>query len=169
MFDGFTAEVEVLDLLTVLTRLVKPAHVIETGTWLGLSSCAIARGLLANGFGDLTTLEIDPDAHSAARETIAHYGLAAIVDPRLVSSMEFTPDRIYDMAVFDSEIPLRVHEFRRFRPWLSSGALIVFHDTAPHHHAVLEGVHALIAEGALAGINLPTPRGVFIGRAGSGK
>ncbi len=25
------------------TRLVKPAHVIETGTWLGLSSCAIAR------------------------------------------------------------------------------------------------------------------------------
>jgi predicted O-methyltransferase YrrM len=168
MFDGFTAEVEVLDLLMTLTRLVKPMHVIETGTWLGLSSCAIARGLVANGFGRLTTLEIDPDVHRTARETIAHYGFEAIVNAQLISSMAFNPDQIYDMAVFDSDIALRVHEFRRFRPWLRSGALIVFHDTAPHHQAVIEGVRTLIAEDALVGVNLPTPRGVFIGRAGSG-
>jgi len=164
MFDGFTAEVEVLDLMWTLTRLVKPTHVVETGTWLGLSSCAVGRGLVANGFGDLTTLEINPEAHAAAQQQIAHYGLEAVVDARLTSSMEFTPDRHYDMAIFDSDTELRLHEFRRFKPWLKPGALLIFHDTSEHHGAVIAGVRALIAEGAIEGVNLPTPRGVWIGR-----
>lgn len=164
MFDGNTAEVEVLDLFFVLTRLVKPTHVIETGTWLGLSSCAIGQGLLANGFGDLTTLEINPDVQQAALENIARYGLDAVVDARLTSSMEFIPDRIYDMAIFDSETNLRLDEFRRFRPSLKEGALVIFHDTAPHHQVVLTGVLTLLQEGVLHGLNFPTPRGVFVGR-----
>lgn len=164
MFDGNTAETEVLDLLLVLTRLVKPTHVLETGTWLGLSSCAIARGLVANGFGELTTLEINSEVHQAAQENIARYGFSAVVDARLASSMEFVPDRTYDMAIFDSETNLRLSEFRRFRPWLKDGALVVFHDTAPHHQWVLAGIIALLQEGALHGVNFPTPRGVFVGR-----
>jgi hypothetical protein len=164
MYDGNTAETEVLDLMLTLTRLVKPTHVIETGTWLGLMSCAIARGLIANGFGDLTTLEIDPAVHRSACATIADSGCGAVVDARCISSMEFTPDRVYDMAVFDSETHLRLHEFRRFKPWLKDGALVIFHDTAPHHQAVIAGVVTLMREGALHGVNFPTPRGVFIGR-----
>lgn len=164
MFDGFTAEAEVLDLMFALTRLVKPTHVIETGTWLGLSSCAIGRGLVLNGFGDLTTLEINPEAHRSASENIAQCGLERIVDARLISSMDFTPDRTYGMAVFDSENSLRAREFRCFRPWLTDGALILFHDTADHHQSVIAGVRNLIAEGSLVGVNLPTPRGVFVGR-----
>lgn len=164
MFDGNTAETEVLDLLMVLTRLVKPTHVLETGTWLGLSSCAIARGLVANGFGDLTTLEINPEVHQVASETIARHGFSEVVDAQLASSMEFVPDRTYDMAVFDSETNLRLNEFLRFRPWLKDGALVVFHDTAPHHQWVLAGIVTLLREGALHGVNFPTPRGVFVGR-----
>jgi hypothetical protein len=68
------------------------------------------------------------------------------------------------MAVFDSENSLRAHEFRRFRPWLNDGALVLFHDTAEHHQSVITGVRSLVGEGALVGVNLPTPRGVFVGR-----
>lgn len=164
MFDGFTAEVEVIDLLFILTRLVKPSYVLETGTWLGLSSCAIGRGLKTNGFGHLTTLEINPEAHRVALEHIAHYDLTSVVNAHLISSMEFVPDRTYDMALFDSEMILRVHEFRRFRPSLKEGALVIFHDTASHHRVVIDGVRSLISEGALVGVDLPTPRGVFLGR-----
>jgi len=164
MFDGNTAETEVLDLMLTLTRLVKPTHVIETGTWLGLMSCAIARGLVANGFGDLTTLEIDPAIHQAACATITESGFGAVVDARCASSMEFIPDRIYDMAIFDSETHLRLDEFRRFRPWLKPGAVVIFHDTAPHHQWVIAGIVTLLQEGALHGVNFPTPRGIFIGR-----
>ncbi len=164
MYDGNTAETEVLDLLLVLTRLVKPTHVIETGTWLGLSSCAIGRGLVENGFGRLTTLEINPEVHKAACAHIAQYGLENVVDAKCVSSLEFTPDRVYDMAIFDSETNLRLDEFRRFRPWLKPGALVIFHDSAPHHQWVIAGIVKLLQEGALHGLNFPTPRGVFVGR-----
>ena len=87
-----------------------------------------------------------------------------MVEARLSSSLEFTPDRHYDMAIFDSDTELRIHEFRRFRPWLKPGALLIFHDTSEHHGAVIAGVRALVAEGAIEGVNLPTPRGVWIGR-----
>ena len=164
MFDTETAESEVLDLLLVLTRLVKPAHVIETGTWLGMSACAIARGLVANGFGDLTTLEVSREVHEAAQAAIAESGLGAVIDARCVSSLEFDPDRTYDMAVFDSDSRATLDEFRRFRPWLKDGALVVFRNSAPHFRPVLEGIVMLLREGALHGVNFPTPRGVFVGR-----
>jgi predicted O-methyltransferase YrrM/glycosyltransferase involved in cell wall biosynthesis len=165
MFDGFTAEVEVLDFIYALTRLVKPRHVLETGTWLGWTSCAIARALSENGFGHLTTFEINKDARETAVRNIESAGLSSAVTSLLQSSMEFTPDGELDMALFDSDLALRVAEFERFRPWFSKGALVIFHDTAPHHGVVLAGVNELIAQGKLAGINLPTPRGVFIGKA----
>jgi predicted O-methyltransferase YrrM len=164
MYDSRSAESETLDLVLALTRLVKPSHVIETGTWIGLSSCAIARGLVANGFGDLTTLESDPEIHRAARANIERSGLGGVVDARLCSSLEFTPDRVYDMAVFDSEGPPRLDEFRRLKPWLKPGATVIFHDTAPHCQGVIAAIIALLQEGAIHGVNFPTPRGVFVGR-----
>jgi predicted O-methyltransferase YrrM/glycosyltransferase involved in cell wall biosynthesis len=164
MFDGFTAECEVLDFLMTLTRLIKPAAVLETGTWLGLSSCAIGRGLRNNAFGHLTTLEINPEAHHTALENIATQKLETWIDAQLVSSLEFVPERQYDMAIFDSELELRETEFRRFLPWLNQGGVVVFHDTAPHHQVVADSLRRLISEGLVFGIDLPTPRGVFIGK-----
>jgi hypothetical protein len=45
-----------------LIRATQPDHVVETGTQLGLGSCAIAAALLRNGRGRLTTVDIDPEA-----------------------------------------------------------------------------------------------------------
>ena len=45
-----------------LVRATQPAHVVETGTHLGLGSCAIAAALLRNGHGRLTTIDVDPEA-----------------------------------------------------------------------------------------------------------
>src|SRR5262245_47058886 len=45
-----------------LVRAAQPDHVIETGTQLGLGSCAIAAALLRNGHGRLTTIDIDPES-----------------------------------------------------------------------------------------------------------
>ena len=45
-----------------LVRATQPDHVVETGTHLGLGSCAIAAALLQNGHGRLTTIDVDPEA-----------------------------------------------------------------------------------------------------------
>jgi hypothetical protein len=71
------------------------------------------------------------------------------------------------MVLLDSELALRVHEFERFRPWLNPDSIAVFHDTSTHHGIVISGINALIAGGRLSGINLPTPRGIFLGKVNS--
>jgi hypothetical protein len=45
-----------------IIRATQPDHVVETGTHLGLGSCAIAAALLRNGHGRLTTIDVDPGA-----------------------------------------------------------------------------------------------------------
>ena len=45
-FDAMTPDVETIEFLHALTRLVKPRRVLETRTWLGLSACAIGRAVI---------------------------------------------------------------------------------------------------------------------------
>lgn len=45
-----------------MVRAVQPDRVVETGTHLGLGSCAIAAALLRNGHGRLTTIDVDQKA-----------------------------------------------------------------------------------------------------------
>jgi Glycosyl transferase family 2/Methyltransferase domain len=163
MFDGYTAEVEVLDFLFALVRLVKPEHIIETGTWIGLSASAMAMALEANGFGRLTTLEVNPEAFEKAAQTFKEHAVESRVQAHLVSSLDYVPEGKFDFAIFDSELELREKEFHRFRPWLTDGAIVVFHDTAKHHGVVGDCVAALTSSGALKGIDFPTPRGIFVG------
>src|SRR5437899_6207962 len=59
MYDSMTAEVEVLEFLRCLVRTLKPQTVVETGTFMGISTLWIAEGLKANGFGKIITCEYD--------------------------------------------------------------------------------------------------------------
>ncbi len=45
-----------------LTRALRPAHVMETGTDKGLGTCVFAAAILRNGEGRLTTLDINPNS-----------------------------------------------------------------------------------------------------------
>ena len=164
MFDGWTAEVEVLDFLHALVRLVKPSVALETGAWLGWSACAMAKAMQANGFGKLVSLDINADALALAKKHARAHAVDGVIDFRLEDSLTHTPQAQIELALLDSETPLREAEFRRFHPWFAPGATIVFHDTAPHHRVVGEGVRRLVGEGLLQGVELPTPRGLFVGR-----
>jgi predicted O-methyltransferase YrrM len=164
MFDSHSAETEVVDFLFALTRLIKPAHVLETGTWLGLTACALARALMANGFGEITTVEIQPEIRAAALENFGRHGVSDVVNAVQGSSMVFVPDRKFDMALFDSDPKLRVAEFLRFKPYLNDGAVVVFRDTAMPHGAGVAALKQIVDAGLIAaGANFPTPRGLFVG------
>src|SRR6266567_9598448 len=57
MYDSMTAEAEVLEFLRTLITTLKPALVVETGSFLGVSTLWIAEGLKANGFGKIVSCE----------------------------------------------------------------------------------------------------------------
>ena len=71
MVDSMTAEVEVLEFLATLVTTIKPELVVETGSFLGVSTEWIARGLKRNGFGRVVSCEYDPVVYERAKERLA--------------------------------------------------------------------------------------------------
>ncbi len=81
-----------------LVRAIQPAHVVETGTHLGLGSCVIAAALLRNGHGRLTTIDIDPEAGYLITDP-----WASVIDRRTGNSIEMLKElRDVDIFLHDS-------------------------------------------------------------------
>ena len=78
MIDSMTAEVEVLEFLATLVTTIKPRLVVETGSFLGVSTEWIARGLERNGFGKVISCEFDPVVYEKARARFADAAAAGV-------------------------------------------------------------------------------------------
>jgi predicted O-methyltransferase YrrM len=163
MFDGNTAETEVLDFLYALVRLVKPENAVETGTWLGRSAVAIGSALRDNGFGHLISLESDSEVARCAMAQLRAAGLDEWVDIITEQNLNFQPRNELQFALLDSDVRDRAEEFRHFYEKLAAGATVVFHDTGVQHEGLADAIRELIAQGQLAGAFFPTPRGIFAG------
>jgi hypothetical protein len=112
MFDGFTAEVEVLDFLHALVRMTKPDRVIETGTWFGRSAIAIASALRDNGSGHLWTMEQSDEVAEVALSNIEQANLGEFITLRVAQSLEIgAGQEPYDF-LFDSNVSFRATEFK---------------------------------------------------------
>jgi predicted O-methyltransferase YrrM len=106
-----------------LVRAAQPDHIVETGTHLGLGSCAIAAALLRNGHGRLTTIDVDPAAGYLIGEPWAD-----VVDRRTGNSVELLAElNDVDMFLHDS-LHTYEHETRELAavgPNLSTDAIIL--------------------------------------------
>jgi predicted O-methyltransferase YrrM len=116
MYDSMTAEAEVLEFLRTLVTTMKPELVVETGSFLGVSTLWIAEGLRSNGFGKIISCEYDPKVFAAAQEKITAHPLAPFIELRNESSLEMHVDGTIDLFFSDSDLPIRELEIRRFLP-----------------------------------------------------
>ena len=82
MYDSMTAEAEVLEFLRTLVTTVKPTLIVETGSFLGVSTLWMAEGLRTNGFGKIISCEFDPVVFASAREKIAASTLSPYIELR---------------------------------------------------------------------------------------
>ncbi|WP_251106613.1 O-methyltransferase [Alloacidobacterium dinghuense] len=169
MYDSMTAEAEVLEFLRTLITTVKPELVVETGAFLGVSTLWIAEGLKRNGFGKITSCELDPVVFAKAQEKVAASGLSEWVELRNESSLEMKIDGRIDILFSDSDMPIREPEVRRFLPQVNPQGLILLHDASSHLKVVREAALRLEAEGLLSVVLLPTPRGLVIAQKRQGR
>jgi predicted O-methyltransferase YrrM len=169
MFDTMTAEVEVLDFLKCLMTTVKPNLVVETGTFLAVSTLYMAEGLKQNGFGRIVTCEPDKEVFSKAKEKIDSSGLKKFVDYRCESSLETKVSGTIDVLFCDSLPELREPEVRHFLPQINSNGLILMHDASSHLKTVREAALRLESEGLVSVVLLPTPRGLVIAQKREGR
>jgi predicted O-methyltransferase YrrM len=137
--DCGSTEVEVLDFLHALVRLYKPARILETGTFRGLGTIALARGVADNGVGTVVTLDRDEAAHRLARRAFR------VFDGRLLKRVRFVEadtlawigecdEAPFELVFLDSAEDIRWMELELLlsRGRLASGAVCVIHDTSPH-------------------------------------
>jgi predicted O-methyltransferase YrrM len=169
MYDSMTAEAEVLEFLRTLVTTLKPALIVETGSFLGVSTLWMAEGMRSNGFGKIISCEFDPLVFAKAQEKIAASGLASFIELRNESSLEMQVEGTIDILFSDSDVEIRAAEVRRFLPQIRSTGLILMHDASSHLKVVRAAAFALEAEGLVSCIFLPTPRGLVFAQKRDGR
>lgn len=169
MYDSMTAEAEVLEFLYTLVTTLKPELVVETGSFLGVSTLWIAKALKANGFGRIVSCEFDPVVFAKAKEKIDASGLAEWIELRNESSLEMRIDGTIDLFFSDSDMPIREDEVKRFLPQIRPTGLILMHDASSHLKVVRDAALKMESEGLLSCILLPTPRGLVLAQRREGR
>ncbi|MEG9435407.1 class I SAM-dependent methyltransferase [Edaphobacter sp. HDX4] len=169
MYDSMTAEAEVLEFLYTLVTTIKPTLVVETGSFLGVSTLWIAKALKANGFGRIVSCEYDPLVYAKAKEKIAASGLQEWIELRNESSLEMNIDGVIDLFFSDSDMPIREAEVKRFLPQIRPTGLILMHDASSHLKVVRDAAIKLESEGLISCILLPTPRGLVLAQRKEGR
>lgn len=169
MFDSMTAEVEVLEFLRGMVTTIKPSLVVETGTFMGISTIWIAEGLKQNGFGKVITCEYDPLVFAKAKERIQASGLAEWIECRNESSIEMRVEGTIDLLFSDSDMPVREQEVRHFLPQMNPYGVILMHDASSHLKVVREAALKLEQEGLISVVLLPTPRGLVVAQKRAGR
>jgi len=172
MIDSMTAEVEVLELLATLVTTLKPRLVVETGSFLGVSTEWIARGLERNGPlgtsgnagkpGKVISCEYDPIVYAKAKSRIEASPLSPYIELRNESSLDMHIDGVIDLFFSDSDMPVREAEVKRFLPQMNPHGLILMHDASSHLAVVREAALKMQAEGLISVLLLPTPRGLVL-------
>ncbi|RKZ46436.1 MAG: hypothetical protein DRR16_19870 [Candidatus Parabeggiatoa sp. nov. 3] len=161
MLDEWTPEIETLEFLYTMTRLIKPTFCVETGTWRGFLAEAIGRALQQNGRGKLISLEKDANIHTVASERIAKQNLTVQVEIILINSLAFTTNEKIDLLILGSDVNIRLSEFWHFKPYLNNKAIIVFQDA--NHTQVNNGLKEIkVHSGMLSILSFPTPRGLVL-------
>jgi predicted O-methyltransferase YrrM len=169
MYDSMTAEVEVLEFVRTLVTTIKPTLVLETGTFMGVSTLWIAEALRLNGFGRIVSCEYDPAVFATAKEKFDASEFRDLIDLRNESSLEMKVEGTIDLFFSDSDMPIREQEVRRYLPQISPFGIILMHDASSHLKQVREAALKLEAEGLISVVLLPTPRGLVVAQKRAGR
>ena len=169
MYDSMTAETEVLEFLRTLVTTLKPELIVETGSFLGVSTLWMAEGMRSNGFGKIISCEFDPVVFAKAQEKIGASGLAQFIELRNESSLQMKVEGTIDIFFSDSDMPIREAEVKRFLPQIRPTGLILMHDASSHLKTVRDAAFSLESEGLVSCIFLPTPRGLVLAQRREGR
>lgn len=140
-FNDAGLECETGEFLYGLVRLLKPEHVLETGTHQGVGASYIGQALKDNKRGELTTIEFLRPHYETAKERIEQIGLTSFVKCELADVAQFKTDKMFDLILLDTEPQTRFAELIQFFDNLKPGGFIFIHDLHRHMHQIANEEH----------------------------
>lgn len=174
-FNDAGIEVETGEFLYSFARMLKPDHILETGTHWGVGAAYMGMALKNNNHGDLDTVEFLPEIYNKAKERMGRLGLNGIVTCHLGDVKDFDPQgKTYKLILLDTEPQTRFAELIKFYPLLEPGGFVFIHDLHQHMHQVPNEEHGfawpygplpeeikeLVRTGQLRPFHIETPRGL---------
>ena len=155
-----STEGEVLDLLYSLVRVQRPEVCVETGTYHGHGTLAIAKALDKNERGHLWTVENYDLYEYAGHDRVTHvYADSVVWSDQLDTN---APEEAVDFAFVDCGEPDgRLEVFRNMLKHMRKGGLIAVHDTRFYDDQFLD---ALNAATGFPGFTFPALNGLTIWR-----
>ena len=136
-------------LLSAISRMIRPRHILELGVFTGFSTVCLAEGLASDGTID--AIEINDELEDVIREGYERAGIASRVNLHLGDARDIIPtlDASYDLVYIDAN--------KRFYPefWdlvidkVRSGGVIIADNTL-WDGKVVEDAHDPQSRGILA-------------------
>ncbi len=125
--------------LRVIAAAANARSVVEIGTGAGVGSLWLLRGMRPDGV--LTTIDIEPEHHRAARETLAEAGVAnnrvRLISGRALDVLPRLTDGAYDLVFADADKVEYADYLEQAIRLLRSGGVVVF-DNALWHDRVAD-------------------------------
>lgn len=174
-FNDAGIECETGEFLYSMVRILKPDHVLETGTHWGVGASYMGMGLKENGKGKITTIEFLDEIYKVAVSRFARLGiLDNQVTALLMDVAKYQPVVNFQLMLLDTEPQTRFAELVKFFPYLDEGGFVFIHDLHRHMHQIPNIDHGfawpygmippdmkeLIVSGKLRPIHFSTPRGL---------
>ena len=90
-------------LLTMISKMIGPANILELGTFTGYSAICLARGLKEGG--KLVTIELDDELESIAQKYFKMAGVQDEIDQRIGPALEIIPTLVekFDLVFIDAD------------------------------------------------------------------
>lgn len=135
-FNDAGVETETGEFLYSMVRILKPEHVLETGTHWGVGASYMASGLRDNNKGKLTTIEFLPEIYNRARLRFEALGLSPWIKQELQDVAQYQSTDTYKLILLDTEPQTRFAELIKFFPSLEPGGFVFIHDLHQHMHQI---------------------------------
>lgn len=131
--DGGSTEYEVLNWIYANIRLLKPEYVLETGSYEGLGTVALAHACKMNGFGKVITIENNPKQCVKVESMIEENNLQDYAVVECFDSLQYLSMTNYKFGLgfFDSATEIRAKECEICLNRKIISNIAVFHDTSP--------------------------------------
>jgi hypothetical protein len=155
-WDNVATDIETVEWLAATLRLLQPELCLEVGTYAGHATRAMGEAVRRNGHGRLVGLELNPYWVAETRAKVGGLPVEIIE----IDCLRYIPAEPVDFAWIDAgNVGDHAGQIRHFLPYLKRFAAT--HDSAPGR-GLWDSLQAMEREGLVRGVNLPTPRGVYL-------
>jgi caffeoyl-CoA O-methyltransferase len=90
-------------MLSAISHMIRPQHILEIGTFTGYSALCLAEGLAEKG--KLITIDINEELETMVRKYITEAGMESKIDYRIGNAMELLPalKEQFDLVFIDAD------------------------------------------------------------------